>query len=273
MPHELRTFLNQSHGKFQEQMPVLFLGHGNPMNALQTNEFTESWALLGELLPVPKAILCVSAHWETSGTCVTAMPNPSTIHDFGGFPQELFNLEYPAPGSPDLAHAICNLLAPKSVQLDYAWGLDHGSWSILKHMYPQAQIPVVQLSLDYNLTPDEHYQLAMKLSILRNQGVLILGSGNLIHNLRLINWHDATYAHTWAIDAERIFNQLLLSNNHHGLLNYPALGQAIGNAVPTSEHIIPLFYVLALQQPSDTVVLFNQAIRMGSLSMTSVLIG
>lgn len=273
MTQELQFYLNQNLGKFKKQMPVLFVGHGNPMNALQTNEFTEAWALLGELLPIPKAILCVSAHWETSGTYVTAMPNPPTIHDFGGFPQALFNLEYPAPGSPELAKAICNILAPTPVQLDEAWGLDHGSWSILKHMYPQAQVPVVQLSLDYNLTPEEHYQFAMKLAILRKQGVLVMGSGNLIHNLRLINWHDTAHAHPWALEAEKKFSDLLLTSNHHSLLNYPKLGPAVKNAVPTAEHLVPLFYVLALQQPSDSMLLFNQAIHMGSLSMTSVLIG
>lgn len=254
-------------------MPVLFVGHGNPMNALQTNKFTDAWALIGELLPVPKAILCISAHWETNGTCVTAMPNPPTIHDFGGFPQALFNTEYPAPGNPELAQFIGKLLAPIPVHLDESWGLDHGAWSILKHMYPHAQIPVVQLSLDYTLTPDQHYQMAMKLAILRNEGVLVMGSGNLIHNLRLLNWQDTTTEYTWATEAEEIVSQLLLQNNHYKLLNYSKLGNAIQNAVPTPEHILPLFYILALQQPSDQVHLFNQAILMGSLSMTSVVIG
>lgn len=272
MPHELRTFLNQSHGKFQEQMPVLFLGHGNPMNALQTNEFTESWALLGELLPVPKAILSVSAHWETSGTCVTAMPNPPTIHDFGGFPQELFNLEYPAPGSPDLANAICNLLAPKPVQLDYAWGLDHGSWSILKHMYPQAQIPVVQLSLDYNLTPSEHFSLAQNLRKLRSKGILIMASGNLVHNLRLINWQMQNQGEEWAKNADNQLVQLIKDRSYTDLINYKSLGKHINLAIPTPEHYLPLLYVLAQIQAGEDLVFFNQSILLGSLSMTSLMI-
>lgn len=257
------------------QMPVLFLGHGSPMNAIEENEFVQGFRNVASELPKPNAILCISAHWETRGTFVTAMPNPRTIHDFGGFPKALFEVQYPAPGSPELALETKTIMQNTDVQLDEKWGLDHGAWSVIKHLYPKADVPVIQLSLDYSLSPAAHYTLAQQLQKLRTKGILIIGSGNIVHNLRLVNWkklHE-TYAHDWAAEADQKLKQLILIGDHQKLTNYHQLGKAIELAIPTPEHFLPLLYTLALQTKKDTLALFNDQPLAGSLTMTSLKIG
>ena len=257
-------------------MPVLFVGHGSPMNAIEENEFVTEWRRLGKTLPSPNAILCISAHWETRGTWVTAMEKPKTIHDFGGFPQALFDVQYPAPGSPSLANETKQMVKKTAVGLDDKWGLDHGTWSIIHRMYPKADIPVLQLSLDYNQTPQYHYELAKELAGLRRKGVLILGSGNLVHNLRLVAWDKmqaGEYAYDWAMEANNKMKQLILRDEHQQLINYPSLGKDLQLAVPTPEHFLPLLYTLALKEEKDKISFFNDKTVLGSLSMTSVRIG
>jgi len=260
----------------QQRMPLLFVGHGNPMYAIEDNEFSYSWKLLGETLPRPKAILCISAHWETNGTFVTAMSHPQTIHDFGGFPKELFAVEYPALGSPELAFKAKKMIKQTDVQLDQKWGLDHGAWSVIKNMYPKADIPVVQLSLDYNKSPQYHYELAKELQSLRDKGILIIGSGNLVHNLRLVAWdkmNDQEFGYDWAKQANDIFKNLISEHNHQALINYTSLGKEVQMAIPSPDHFLPLLYILALQKDNETISFFNDKAVMGSLTMTSVKIG
>lgn len=249
-------------------MPVLFVGHGNPMYAIEENSFTETWAGLGENLPKPKAIVCISAHWETVGTFVTAMPNPKTIHDFFGFPQALFDVQYPAQGNPKLAKEIAEKL---SVKLDNDWGLDHGTWSVLKHIYPKADVPVLQISLDKTKSPSEHYEFAKKLQFLRNEDMLIIGSGNIIHNLRLVNFRNRN-GDEWANIANKTLKELILADDHEGLANYENLGNEVRLAIPTPEHYLPLLYVLALKNEGEKIEFFNDAVELGSLSMTSILV-
>lgn len=256
-------------------MPVLFIGHGSPMNAIEENEFVRGWRTIGEKLPRPAAILCVSAHWETKGTFVTAMEKPRTIHDFGGFPKELYGVQYPAPGSPGLASETNKMINKTEVGLDYQWGLDHGCWSVVKNLYPAADIPVFQLSLDHSKEPQYHYNLAKELAPLRNKGVLIIGSGNIVHNLRLVAWdrmNEPEYGFDWAIEAKQKLNELILGGNHSSLIDYKSLGSAINLAIPTPEHFLPLLYALALKEENETVRLFNDKAIMGSLSMTSLII-
>lgn len=257
------------------KMPVLFLGHGSPMNAIEENEFVQGFRKVSSEIETPKAILCVSAHWETSGTQITAMPNPRTIHDFGGFPQELFEVEYPAPGSPELAKETKEFITSTDIYLDQKWGLDHGAWSVIKHMYPKADVPVIQLSLDYRKSPAEHYALAKELQKLRKKGVLIVGSGNMVHNLRMVAWQkmNENYAFDWAKEASTKMNQFILEGNHQQLMNYSKLGRAFQLSIPTPEHYLPLLYALALQNEKDEVQLFNDKPLAGSLTMTSVKIG
>jgi 4,5-DOPA dioxygenase extradiol len=262
-----------------ELMPVLFVGHGSPMNAIEDNPFSRSWRELGEKLPRPRAILCISAHWETRGTWVTAMDRPRTIHDFGGFPTELYQAYYPAPGSPWLAEETKAIIHGVAVGLDQAWGLDHGCWSILKQMFPQADLPVVQLSLDHFKAGQYHYDLAKELAPLRRQGVLIVASGNMVHNLGRVvirsgNFSDfnAPFGLDWAIQANDLFKKLINERRHAELANYPALGVAVQLAVPTPEHYLPLLYALALQQEGESVAYFNDQAVGGSLTMTSLLI-
>jgi len=258
-----------------EKMPVIFLGHGSPMNAIEENEFVESWRTLGKEIQKPNAILCVSAHWETSGTYVTAMEKPATIHDFGGFPQELFDVEYPAPGNPELAKEIKSILKRTEVGLDQQWGLDHGCWSVISRLYPDADVPVVQLSLDDHQAPHDHYELAKELAPLRKKGILIVGSGNIVHNLRLIAWDKldaAAYGHDWAIEANEQLKKYILNEEYQQLFNYKAQGKAINLAIPTPEHFIPLLYALALKEEHETVRLFNDKLVAGSLAMTSLII-
>jgi len=258
------------------RMPVLFVGHGSPMNAIEENEFAAGWREMGKNLPRPSAILCVSAHWQTKGTKVTAMEQPETIHDFGGFPRQLYEVQYPAPGSPELARVTRDTVREKVVELDRAWGLDHGAWSVIRRMYPDADIPVVELSLDYHMTPQQHYDLARELAPLRRKGVMIIGSGNMVHNLGLVSWEHLNtpgYAYDWALEAGDAMKRHILSGDHRPLISYGSQGRAWGLAIPTPEHYIPLLYSLALREQDEPVELFNDRPIAGSLTMTSVRIG
>lgn len=261
--------------KNTSKMPVLFLGHGSPMNAIQENEFVQGFKKTSSEIDMPKAILVVSAHWETKGTRVTAMNSPRTIHDFGGFPQALFDMQYPAPGSPELAIETQELIKSTEVHLDDKWGLDHGAWSVILHMYPNANIPVIQLSIDYKKSPREHYEIAKELSKLRKKGILIIGSGNLVHNLRMVDWRklNETYAYDWAQEASKKMNEYILKGDHESLINYSNQGKAFQLAIPTPEHFLPLLYTLAIQDKKDEINLFNNQPIGGALSMTSVKIG
>jgi 4,5-DOPA dioxygenase extradiol len=259
-----------------ERMPVLFLGHGNPMNAIEENQFVQGFRNIGKEVPRPNAILFISAHWLTKGTKVTAMEMPQTIHDFGGFPQALFDVQYPAPGSPELAKETQQILSPTQVDLDESWGLDHGAWSVIKHLYPNADVPVIQMSIDYSQPAQYHFELAKKLSELRNKGILIIGSGNVIHNLRLADFakiNAIDFGYDWAIEAREITNKLLLDGNYEALVQYEKLPKAVQLAIPTPDHYIPLLYILGLQQKNEQLSLFNDKLVAGSLSMTSVKIG
>jgi 4,5-DOPA dioxygenase extradiol len=258
------------------RMPVLFVGHGSPMYVIEENEFTQKWQTLGKTIPTPESIICISAHWETRGTHVTAMPKPPTIHDFGGFPSELYEIQYPALGNPELAHETINAIHSTKVQTDEKWGLDHGAWSVISRMYPHAEIPVIQMSLDYNKSPKEHYELAKELVSFRDKGVLIIGSGNLVHNLHKVAWDkedDEEYGFDWALEANEIFKNLIQSNNHKELINYGHLGTAVQMAVPTPDHFLPLLYALALKNEKEEISFFNDKAVMGSLTMTSLKIG
>ncbi len=270
--------LNKNASSFSgtEKMPVLFLGHGSPMNAIEENEFVTAFRNLGKEISKPNAILCISAHWETRGTYVTAMEWPKTIHDFGGFPKALFDVQYPAPGSPVLAKETQMMILNTEVGLDQNWGLDHGCWSVIKHLYPNADIPVVEMSLNYSLTPQSHYELARELSELRNKGVLIVGSGNIVHNLRMVAWNklDASeYEYDWAMEAREKMKKFILEGDHQSLINYQFQGKAFDLAVPTPDHFLPLLYVLALKEKNETMNLFNDKTVAGSLAMTSLRIG
>jgi len=259
-----------------QRMPVLFLGHGSPMNAIEENQFVQGFRKAASEIPKPNAILCISAHWYTAGTKVTAMDLPQTIHDFGGFPQALFDVQYPAPGNPGLAKETADLLAPVVVEEDHQWGLDHGAWSVIRHMYPDADIPVIQMSIDYTKPPQYHFDLAKRLEKLREKGILIIGSGNIIHNLRLIDWRNINTVGAgwdWAIEAREKTNQWLLEGNFNAIINYHQQGTSLQYAVPSPDHYLPLLYSLGLKQPSENLSLFNDELIGGSLSMTSVKIG
>ncbi len=258
------------------QMPALFLGHGSPMNAIEENEFVAGWREAGKAIPRPKAILCISAHWETRGTLVTAMENPPTIHDFGGFPQKLYEVEYPAPGSPELAMETQKTLTKTEVGLDLKWGLDHGCWSVVKHLYPEADVPIIQMSLDYYQTPQAHYDLAKELASLRRKGILIVGSGNLVHNLGRVAWdklNEIGYSYDWATEANEKMKKFILEGDHNQLIDYKSHGRAFDLAIPTAEHFLPLLYILALKEENEEVAIFNDKAVAGSLTMTSVKIG
>ncbi len=258
-----------------EKMPVLFLGHGSPMNAIEENEFVQGFRDISTEIEIPKAILCISAHWETKGTLVTAMENPPTIHDFGGFPKALFDVQYPAPGSPELAKTAQEMIKSADVQLDDKWGLDHGAWSVIRHMYPKANVPVIQMSIDYSKDTQYHYDLAKEIAQLRDRGVLIVGSGNMVHNLRLVDWGrlDQQYGHDWAIEANDKMKKYIMDGNHQELINYKNQGKEFQMSIPTPEHYLPLLYTLALKEKSDDVALFNDQLVAGSITMTSVKIG
>jgi 4,5-DOPA dioxygenase extradiol len=255
-----------------ETMPVLFLGHGNPMNAIEENEFTKGWADAGMSILKPNAILCISAHWETKGTYITAMDKPQTIHDFGGFPQQLFDVQYPAPGDLKLANETKASVSKTDVGFNYDWGLDHGCWVVVSRMYPKADVPVIQLSLDYSKPAQWHFELAKELAFLRKKGVLIIGSGNTVHNLGLINWKDDK-AFDWAIEANDTIKKLVTMNDFQSLERYESLGKSLQLAVPTPEHFLPLLYTLALKNDNDNLTYFNDKIVMGSISMVSLKIG
>jgi 4,5-DOPA dioxygenase extradiol len=267
--------LHKISGSFSntEKMPVLFLGHGSPMNAIEENQFVANFRNLAKTLPKPNAILCISAHWFTNGTKVTAMEMPRTIHDFGGFPQELFDVQYPAEGSPELATLTQELLLPNSVELDHHWGLDHGAWSVIKHLYPDADIPVIQMSIDYTKSGQYHFDLAQKLSALRNKGILIVGSGNIIHNLRLVDFRNINtdnYGYDWAVEARADINDYLLDGNFQPLIEFEKQSKAFQLAIPTPDHYLPLIYTLGLKGKSEELSLFNDKLVGGSLSMTSI---
>lgn len=254
-------------------MPALFLGHGSPMNAIEDNEFVQGFKNLATTIPTPHAIICVSAHWFTQGTKVTAMEKPRTIHDFSGFPKELYNVNYPAKGDPALATYTQELGSPIPISLDDQWGLDHGAWSVIKHLYPEANIPVIQLSIDYTKPPIYHFELAKQLQKLREKGVLIIGSGNIVHNLGMIDWANFDkddYGYDWAIEARATINNLLLSGNYLPLINYHEQGPAFKYAIPSPDHYLPLLYTLGLQQKGEQVNIFNDKLMAGSLSMTSI---
>ena len=255
-------------------MPTIFIGHGSPMNGIEHNEFSQSWADLAKNIPVPTAVLVISAHWYTHGTFVTAMDFPSTIHDFGGFPQALFDGQYPAPGNPELATEISGLVHATDVGLDHDWGLDHGTWTVVKHMYPEANIPVLQLSIDYTKSPAQHYQFAREIYALRKKGVLVIGSGNMVHNLRMLSWEMINGGgYDWANEMNYKFKNLIANGDHQPLINYQNLGADAMLAILTPEHYLPLIYTLGMKNDQEEVSFFNDKAVGGSLTMTSVLVG
>lgn len=254
-------------------MPLIFVGHGSPMNAIETNEFSEGWKKIATEIPKPKAILCISAHWESKGSLTYNTENPKTIHDFGGFPPALYQKEYPAKGNPALAEHIVNQIP--EISFNNEWGIDHGTWSVLVHMYPKADIPVLQLSLDQYKTPAQHYELAKKLAFLRDEGVLIMASGDIVHNLGTLDWSgdaSAENAYPWAKEFNDRVKRLIMSNNHQALIDYKTITKDALKAVPTAEHYLPLLYILGLKKADETVTFYNDKVIMGSLSMTCVLI-
>lgn len=263
--------------KEQEQlMPVLFIGHGSPMNGIEDTIFSRNWTQMAKDIPTPNAVLVVSAHWLSKGTKITAMDFPKTIHDFGGFPPELFAVQYQAPGNPILAKETAGLIHSTKVELDHDWGLDHGTWTVVRHMYPHANIPVLQLSIDYTKAPQWHYDLAKEIHALRKKGVLIIGSGNMVHNLRMVAWdklNEPEYGYDWALTMNEKFKYLISSRDYQSLINYESLGTAAKLAIPTSEHYLPLLYTLGLSDSKDAISFFNDKAVGGSLTMTSVKIG
>ncbi len=257
-------------------MPVLFIGHGSPMNGIEDNEFSRRWSQMAKEIPTPKAVLVVSAHWFTKGTHITAMDFPQTIHDFGGFPKALFDVQYPAPGNPVLAKETASLIHSAEVGLNHDWGLDHGAWTIIRHMYPKADIPVLQLSIDYTKGPQYHYELAKELYSLRKKGILIIGSGNMVHNLRMVAWDkldEPEYGFDWALLMNDKFKELIGNNQHSQLINYQSLGKEATLSIPTPEHYLPLLYTLGLKNSKEAVSFFNDKAVGGSLTMTSVKVG
>lgn len=260
-----------------ELMPTLFVGHGTPMNVIEQNEFTNSWSQLKSISPLPSAIVCISAHWETRGTYVTANEYPKTIHDFYGFPRELYQQTYPASGSPELAQDIINNIKNPAIENFYDWGLDHGTWSVLKYIYPNANIPVVQISIDHYKDPRWHYELGKELSFLRSKGVLVIGSGNMVHNLRMVNLQsddfNAEHGYDWAFELNDIFKKKISENDIESLIDYRNLHKSATLAIPTLEHYIPLLYIMGLRKENENINIFNDKVIAGSLSMTSVIIG
>ena len=269
-------FSKQKSAANTQRMPVLFLGHGSPMNAIEDNVFVQGFHRIGGQLPTPEVILCISAHWETKGTWVTAMEHPRTIHDFGGFPKALFEVQYPAPGSPEWANQIAQEIKSAQVDMDQQWGLDHGAWSVIKHLYPKADIPVVQMSIDYTQPPAYHYALAQELQALRDKGVMIIGSGNMVHNLGMVAWDKLNtpgFGYDWAIEASTQMKNFLQDRNHQALIDFRKQGRAFDLSIPTPEHFLPLIYTIALQEKNEEMMLFNDQALAGSLTMTSVAFG
>ncbi len=255
-------------------MPAIFFGHGNPMNAISENGYTEAWRRIGSETPTPKAILSISAHWFVPGTGVTVTAAPRTIHDFGGFPRELYQVQYPAPGDPQLARRVQTLLAPLDVKPDDSWGLDHGTWSVLRHVYPGADIPIVQLSVDETRPAGFHYEIGRQLAPLREEGVLIVGSGNLVHNLHTYAWGGRSQdPYDWAIRFEDVAKELILSGAHKTLVDYEALGPDAALSIPTPDHYLPLLYVLGAAQEREAVRFPVEGVDGGSISMLAVQIG
>jgi 4,5-DOPA dioxygenase extradiol len=255
-----------------DQMPVLFVGHGNPMNAITDNAYSKSWAEMGRRLPVPKAILCISAHWLTNnGTSVTMTSRPKTIHDFGGFPDELFAVQYPAPGAVDYAKMAISEISSVKVHEDFEWGLDHGAWSVLKNMYPKANVPVFQMSIDYGKSPQYHYNLAQELAALRKKGVLIVASGNVVHNLGMVSWGNKDKTYDWALEFDQLVKKSIEDNNPTPLLEYQKLGRLASMAHPTNDHYLPLMYTLGLRTSKDQLRFFNDTFDLGSISMRSLI--
>lgn len=270
---------NKFTGDLKEQenlMPALFIGHGSPMNGIEDNEFSRRWKKMAAEIPVPKAVLVVSAHWFSNGTHITAMDFPKTIHDFGGFPKALYEVQYNAPGSPALAMETTSLIHSAHVELNHDWGLDHGTWTVVRHMYPEANIPVLQLSIDYSRETQYHFDLARELFALRKKGVLIIGSGNMVHNLRMVAWdkmEEPGFGFDWALKMNDTFKNLILQGDFKPLIHYEGLGTEGRLAIPTPEHYLPLLYTLGLKDKQDEISFFNDRAVAGSLTMTSVKIG
>lgn len=257
-------------------MPVLFIGHGSPINGIEDNEFSRRWMEMGQRIPKPTAVIVVSAHWFTSGTKITAMDFPKTIHDFGGFPDALYQVQYPSPGNPVLARDVAEMVVSTEVELNHDWGLDHGTWTIIRHMYPDANIPVLQLSIDYTKGGSFHYELAKEIRSLRKKGVLIIGSGNMVHNLRMVDWSKLSepgFGYDWAHQMNATFKELILNGLHDKLIHYDQLGREGMLAIPTPEHYLPLLYALGASTDKDSIEFFNDTALGGSLTMTSVKLG
>jgi len=260
----------------EKVMPALFIGHGSPMNGIEDNEFSQTWSAMAGSIPIPKAVIVISAHWLTNGTRITAMQFPKTIHDFGGFPESLYQVQYPVRGNPSLAQEVKELVKNTVVQLNHDWGLDHGAWTVVRHMYPDASIPVLQISVDYTKNMQFHYDLARELVTLRKKGVLVIGSGNLVHNLKLVAWDKLSlldYSYDWAAEISTRLKKLILNNDHTQLINYSSLGKEALMAIPTPDHYIPLLYTLGLQDPNEPISLFNDKAVGGSITMTSIKVG
>ena len=253
------------------KMPILFLGHGSPMNAIEENEFVAGFRDISKEITKPNAIICISAHWETNGTKITAMQKPRTIYDFGGFPKELYQVKYDVMGSPELANDVKDLVQKTQIELDHSWGVDQGTRSVVKNLYPNADIPVLQLSMDYNMSPKDHYELAKELNKLRHKGILIIGSGNIVHNLRKVDWKriNENFGYDWAIETNNKIKEFISDDNHLDLINYDKQGQSFKLAIPTPEHYLPLLYILALKEKNDMTKIFNDKAVSGSLTMTS----
>jgi len=257
-----------------EMMPAIFFGHGNPMNAVASNNYTEGWRRIGLDLPKPKAILSISAHWCVPKIAVTETPAPNTIHDFGGFPRELYEVQYPAPGKPELARDIQRLLAPLQVSLDHSWGLDHGTWSVLRHVYPNAEVPVVQLSIDETRPASFHFEIGKKLSTLRDQAILIMGSGNLVHNLHTYGWgRQIPDPYDWAIRFETTARQMIMTGDYESLLDYERVGPDALLSIPTPDHYFPLLYILGSRRDGEAVAFPVEGVDGGSISMLTVKVG
>ncbi len=254
-----------------EKMPVLFVGHGNPMNVMEDNEFSRAWDAAGKALPKPKAVICISAHWVTRGTMITAMDKPRTIYDFYGFPPEMYEIRYDAPGAPDLAEQVRRIIKNAEVKPDLNWGLDHGTWTVLKRMFPNADVPVIQMSLDANIEAQKHYEISRQLKELREEGVLIIGSGNIVHNLRMARFDDSAF--NWAVEFDQRIANWISQNDHEPIIHYEKGDQAAALAINTAEHYVPLLYTLALKDENEPVSFFADKVTGGSLSMRSVRIG
>lgn len=257
-----------------ETLPAIFFGHGNPMNAVLENGYTEAWRAIGNRIPRPKAVLAISAHWFVPETGVTVSTAPRTIHDFGGFPRELYQVQYPAPGDPDLARRVQQMLAPLPVSLDHAWGLDHGTWSVLRHVYPEADVPVVQLSIDETRPASVHFEIGRKLAPLRGEGILIVGSGNLVHNLHAYAWgRHVADPYDWAVHFEARAKEILLAGEYRSLIDYEKLGREALLSIPTPDHYLPLLYVTATSQQGDHITFPVEGVDGGSISMLAVQVG